>query len=322
MSFDWFSPNTLRGFYWESPFYFYFILAIPFIYFLRWLSKRGKGRSLSIGVIPKESIHPKWRYIRLIIPFFFTLGLLNLIAALARPQRSLEGDLAMIEGINMVLAIDISESMKATDLKPNRLTAAKNVARQFLENRVNDNIGIVVFAGEAITVCPLTNDYGLVANYLDNITWDLIDASGTAIGNALAVSINRLRDTPGENKAIILLSDGDNTAGNLSPMSASELAKSFGIRIYTIAIGEEEMNSRKVLNQVAKNSKGEFFEALSNASLMKVFDAIDELEKTRLSETLVNEVRDYYYVYLNSALLCFLIAFLLKNTFLGNALED
>jgi Ca-activated chloride channel homolog len=322
MSFNWFFPNTLRGFYWDNPFYFYFILAIPFIYFLRWLLKRSKGRRLSLSVILSEKLNPNWSSIRLIIPFFFTLGLINLIFAIARPQRSLQDDLAITEGINMVLAIDISESMKAEDLKPNRLTAAKNVARQFLQNRKNDKIGIVVFAGEAMTVCPITNDYGLVANYLDHISWGLLDASGTAIGSAIAVSINRLRDTPGKNKAIILISDGDNTAGNLSPMSASELAKSFGIRIYTIAIGKDEMGSRKVLSQVADNSQGEFFEALSNSSLMKVFESIDNLEKTRFSETIIKEVRDYYYVYLNWAMLFFLIAFLLKNTFLGNALED
>jgi Ca-activated chloride channel family protein len=321
LSFDWFSPEILLGFLWDKPFYFYLAFGIPLLFLFRWFFRTGKGRQLNLNINSKsERGRTSFTYVRLIIPAFFIFGLLCLIIALARPQRFLAEDELISEGVNMVLALDISESMKATDLKPSRLDAAKNVAKNFLEKRKNDKIGLVVFAGEAKSVCPLTTDYDLLSEYLDKISWDMISTSGTAIGNAIAISINRLRDTPGEHKAIILISDGDNTAGNLSPNSASDLAKSFGIRIYTIAIGKD--NSFEMLNEVSRNSQGEFYEATSNDSLERIFEAIDQLEKTRFADSVIKDVKDYYYIYLNWALFFFILTFILKNTFLGNALED
>jgi Ca-activated chloride channel family protein len=320
MSFNWFSPATLLGFVWDKPLFFYLTLAIPLLFLFRWFFKSNKGRRLNLNFNKKTSGNYSLHYFRLIIPLLFTLGLICMLIALARPQRFLAEEETIIEGINIVLAIDISESMKATDLKPNRLDAAKEVARGFLEKRTNDKISLVIFAGDAMTVCPLTTDYGLISDYLDKISWDMISTSGTAIGNAIAISINRLRDASGEHKAIILLSDGDNTAGNLSPNSAADLAKSFGIRIYTIVVGKE--NSDKMLKEVANTSQGNFYTAVSKTSLHEVFDAIDLLEKTRFAESNIKDVKDYYYIYLNWALVFFISSFLFKNSFLGNALED
>lgn len=321
LSFDWFSPEMLLSFIWDKPFYFYLAFGIPLLFLFRWFFRTGNGRQLNLSIKNKsERAQTSFTYFRLIIPLCFIFGLLCLIVALARPQQYLAEEESISEGINMVFAIDISESMKATDLKPNRLAAAKEVAKSFLEKRRHDRIGLVAFAGEAKTVCPLTTDYELLSEYLDKISWDMIPASGTAIGNAIAISINRLRDAPGEHKAIILLSDGDNTAGNLSPNSASDLARSFGIRIYTISVGKD--NSFEMLNEVSRSSQGAFYEASSNDSLEQVFDAIDELEKTRFANSIIKDVKDYYYIYLNWALFFFILTFLFKNTFLGNALED
>lgn len=259
---------------------------------------------------------------RFVIPLFNVTGLAFLLIALARPQRALLSGEELVEGINIILAMDISESMKTEDLKPNRLDAAKEVALEFLKGRKNDKIGLIVFAGEAITISPLTSDYSLLEYYIQRISWHVVSSTGTAIGDALATAINRLRDTPGESKAIILLSDGDNTSGNLSPSSASDLAKSFGIRVYTIAIGKELEQENNVLDKVATNSEGVYYSAGTKASLSSVFQQINQLEKSRFDQFAMKDLRDYYYVYLNWAMVFLLLAFLLKNTFIGNALED
>lgn len=321
----WFSPTTLRGFIWANPIYLYFILGIPLLFILRWFFGGNSGQKLNLSV-KKESISINWlKNLRFVVPVIFGFATALLLLALARPQRSLDSEETLAEGINIIIALDVSESMRTADLLPNRLSAAKLVARQFLDKRANDKIGLVVFAGESLSICPLTSDYGILADYLDKISWDMINASGTAIGNAIATSINRLRDASGESKAIILLSDGDNTAGNLSPESASDLAKSFGIRIYTIAVGTNigvEATNAEILNKISVNTDGVFFSAASREALLGVFENIDGLEKTIFAETLVKDVRDYYYIYLNWSLLAFVLFFLLRNTFLNNALED
>jgi Ca-activated chloride channel family protein len=214
--------------------------------------------------------------------------------------------------------------MLATDLQPTRLAAAKNVASRFIKNRTHDKIGLVVFAGEAFSLCPLTTDYRVLQSYIDLIEPSLIPAAGTAIGSALAVGINRLRDIPGSNKAIILLSDGDNTAGSLPPEIASELAKSFNIRIYSIALGTQnaaEIN-RDILKEVAGTGQGQFFDASSATNLQAVFHQIESLEKARLLDHFRQEFSDYYTIYLRWALVFFILALVFRVSPLGNILED
>ncbi|AWV99838.1 VWA domain-containing protein [Arcticibacterium luteifluviistationis] len=324
-SFEWFYPTTLRSFIWANPIYLYLVLGIPLLFILRWFFGGNTSQKLNL-IVKKETLSTSWlKNLRFVVPVTFGLATALLLLALARPQRNLDSEETVAEGINIIIALDVSESMRTADLLPNRLSAAKQVARQFLNKRANDKIGLVVFAGESLSICPLTSDYGVLAEYLDKVSWDMISASGTAIGNAIATSINRLRDTSGESKAIILLSDGDNTAGNLSPQSASDLAKSFGIRIYTIAIGTNigvEATNTQILNEIATNTDAVFYSAGSREALLGVFENINGLEKTRFAETLIKDVRDYYYVYLNWSLVIFVLFFLLRNTFLNNALED
>jgi Ca-activated chloride channel family protein len=205
------------------------------------------------------------------------------------------------EGIDIMLAMDISESMLATDLSPNRLDAAKNVAREFVKGRLQDRIGLVVFAGESFSICPLTTDYEMLNQYLDEINSNLIKTTGTAIGSALATCINRLREVQGTSKVAIILSDGDNTAGILDPLTATDLAKSFGIKVYTIAVGsnsESEKIDENTLREIANEGNGQFFRATDNQTLKNIFEQINRLEKVKVKDNVYRDVEDFYYIYL------------------------
>jgi Ca-activated chloride channel family protein len=325
LSREWFTPETLMGFHWAQPWYLYGLAIIPLLYFLKWFGSAKSTISLPFLLPENNSDSFRWvTLLRYFIPLFFTLGLVIALLALARPQRTFASEDRVPEGLNLILAIDVSESMNATDILPTRLEAAKQVAFDFLTNRQSDRIGLVVFAGEAFSLCPLTTDYTILQSYTRLIYPELVKTSGTAIGNALAMGINRLRDIPGQNKAIILLSDGDNTAGNLPPEMAAELAKSFGIRIYTIALGDAEGTEfdRDVLREVADVGEGHFFDVYSSDTLQHVFDEIEKTEQSRLMDYYRKEYTDYYQIYLNWALVFFLIALLLRVSPLGNILQD
>ncbi|UBM57631.1 VWA domain-containing protein [Marinilongibacter aquaticus] len=321
---NWFLPSTIKSFSWANPMYLYAIAGLPIVFLFRWFVFSSNRQDLKLS-ISAQWIRGYWlRWFRWWPSLFFGLGLTFCLIALARPQRAVPQEEALSEGLSLVLALDISESMETKDLLPNRLEAAKTVARQFIQARVNDKLGLVIFAGEAFSLCPLTSDYQLLQSFLSEVHGGQIKASGTAIGSAIATSINRLRDDPGKSKAIILLSDGDNTAGTIGPETATELAKSFGIRIYTIAIGKKRAGEVDfgTLRKMALDSRGAFFSAVSGSALSNVFTEIDLLERSRFDELGLREMSDYYYVYLNWAI-CFLLIYLvLKNTPIGNVLED
>lgn len=273
------------------------------------------------------------------------LGITCVLIALARPQIVRERHEDRSPGIDIMLAIDVSSSMADTDLKPNRLVAARQVAERFVNNRKNDRIGLVAFAGEAFSLCPLTTDYTLVRQYLGELKQSLIPASGTAIGDALARCINRMRtpetglsasDSTIASKVVILLSDGENTAGNLEPLMAARLAKAYGIRIYTIAVGKAGapvsiptdntptrfVVDEGVLKTIAQIGDGSFFRASDINQLSRIFTQINKLEKAPVQTRVYQDVQDFYRVYLYWALLFFLVALFLKSTIFGNSLED
>lgn len=323
LSYRWFLPETFESFIWANPYYLYAILAVPFVYLLRNLFTNRDREKLVLST-ETDGANAVFYWLRYLIPVFFGAGLILGIVALARPQRVLSIEEEIAEGIDIVLAIDISESMLTTDLEPNRLEVAKRVARNFIAKRENDRIGLIAFSGQAITLCPLTTDHTILDDYLQNLTPDFIQAQGTAIGNAIATAINRLRDSGNNSKVIILLSDGDNTAGTIGPETATGLAKAFQVRIYSIALGRQnakELDTR-TLNEIAEKSKGTFFRAISEGSLAGVFGEIDLLEKQKFENIALRDVTDYYYIYLNWAVIFILISFLLRNTPLGNLLED
>ncbi|WP_337043229.1 vWA domain-containing protein [Emticicia sp. 17c] len=322
---DWLSWQTLRSFVWADKIYLYGIAGIPFLFLLRWLFYNRGQQKLGLSLSGPQ-LKTRWvSYLRFLPPLFFILGIAFILISMARPQRVRESKEQFSEGIDIMLAMDISDSMLEKDLNPNRLDAAKNVAREFIKGRFQDRIGLVIFAGESYSICPLTTDYDLLNEYLNDINSNMIKTSGTAIGSALATCINRLRDVPGNSKVAILLSDGDNTAGNLDPITATDLAKSFGIRIYTILVGRDSKNVKvdeSSLREIAKQGNGQFFRATDNQTLKNIFGQINRLEKVKIKDNIYRDVEDFYYIYLNWAIVFLLTAFFFKNTFVGNILED
>lgn len=324
-SIDWLSWQTLRSFVWAEKLYLYAIIGVPFLFLFRWLFYTRGQQKLGLSLTSYQ-LRTNWiSYLRFIPPIFFILGIICILLSLARPQRVRESKEQFSEGIDIMLAIDISESMLATDLSPNRLEAAKNVGHEFIKGRFQDRIGLVVFAGEAFSMCPLTTDYEILNEYLNEINSNLIKTTGTAIGSALATCINRLREIPSKSKVAIILSDGDNTAGSLDPLTATDLAKSFGIKVYTIAVGADAAKAKideNTLREIAREGNGQFFRATDNQTLRNIFEQINRLEKVKIKDNVYRDVEDFYYIYLNWAVVFLLSAFFFKNTFIGNILED
>lgn len=324
-SLEWFSASALKKFEWANPYFFWLFFLIPILFFLKWVFKSQKKQTLVLSVSNLSIQASLFVWLRYFVPFFYILGIVCLILSLARPQLVNSDKEKYAEGIDIALAIDISDSMLAKDLQPNRLEAAKNIGKEFVEGRVNDRIALVAFAGETTTLSPLTTDYDLLKEYLNSLNTSLIKTSGTAIGMALSSCINKLRDVPSKSKIAIIISDGDNTTGAIAPETAIELAKTFGIRVYTIAIGKnstEEVIDEKTLKMLAEKADGQFFRATDNNALTKIFSKINLLEKTKFKDLAIKDVSDYYYIYLNWSILFFLISMFLKFTFLGNILED
>lgn len=322
----WFLPSTFSSFDWVHPLYLYGLTLIPVLFLLRDWLKSGSIQKLNVS-FPTNDIKSSWvSFLRFIPGIFlsFTIGLI--LISLARPQRSIAESEQYAEGIDIMLAMDISKSMDDKDILPSRLVAAKSVANQFIKGRTDDRIGLVVFSGEPYSLCPLTTDYDIIKEYIENISSQLITTSGTAIGNALGMCINRLREIDSESKVAILISDGDNTAGNLDPVTSAQLAKAFGVRVYTIAVGTDKNTTDKVdegtLREIAKISDGKFFRATDTRSLENIFKEINLFEKTEIKQNQYRNVQDFYHPYLRWAIVFFLISFALKSTFMGNILED
>lgn len=324
-SLHWFNPQTLGGFYWANGYLFWLLTLIPLFFLLKWVFRSYKRQTLELSVFSLPKDQSLLVRLRFIVPLFFMMGVASLIIAISRPQLPSSASKSVTEGVDIAIAVDISDSMLATDLEPNRLGAAKAIGQKFIDGRSNDRISLVAFAGETITLSPLTTDYASLKEYLNDLNTDLIRTSGTAIGMALASCVNKLRDVPGKSKVAIIISDGDNTAGTISPETAIELAKSFGVRVYTIVIGrnsEEEVVDERTLKMLAGGPNDKFFRAADNNALDHIFQQIDLLEKSMAENQEVRDMTDYYYQYLNWAILFILISLFLRVTLLGNLLED
>ncbi len=253
-----------------------------------------------------------------------------LIIALARPQSSTNWEESTTEGIDIVLAIDVSTSMLAEDLKPNRIEAAKNVAVNFISKRVNDRIGLVIFAGESFTQCPLTTDHNVLINLFKDLKSGTIE-DGTAIGMGLATGVNRLKESTAISKVIILLTDGVNNTGMVNPLTAAEIAKQFGIRVYTIGVGTEEglapvstpygtqymeVNiDEKTLQDIATLTDGKYFRATNKNSLRKIYNDIDVLEKSKIEITEFHKRSEKFVPFVLWAFSILLLAFILQRTY-------
>ena len=336
---EWFSLSTLNSFTWEIDVFMYLMIGIPLLFILRWLWRHKFNQKLPVAVTQKDLRVSPLTLIRLIPEILMMMVLAFICLALARPQRTNEKVEQWTEGIDIMIALDISQSMQIGDFLPNRLEAAKQVARNFIDGRVQDRIGLVVFSGDAFSLSPLTTDYALLKSYLDEISFEMIENRGTAIGSALAVVTNRMSESETKSKVCILLSDGDNTAGNIDPITAAELAEAYGIKIYTIVVGKEGLVpfgkdffgrpnmientvDESTMRKIAEIGSGEFFRATDNQALQQVFAKIDQYEKAEIKETRFKDTSDYYFIYLQWAIACFLLWLLLKSTFITNVLQD
>lgn len=273
------------------------LLLIPMILIFLWWSRSGRlARRKSLGFSSlfliewSRSVSPLRlnRRTDLLHLLFWVL----LLLALARPQQSLGEKPQPKEGIDIILCLDTSTSMEARDLRPNRLEAAKLVSEAFVKSRPDDRIGLVVYAGIALTQCPLTTDHSTLQLLLKRIFTGITQLDGTAIGNAIATCVNRLKDLPGNSKVVILLTDGRSNAGEIEPVKAAELAAKFGVRIYAIGVGTEVDTGflqgagidMETLNQVAQTTGGKAFRATNNHGLEEIYQEIDRLEKVEREE--------------------------------------
>jgi Ca-activated chloride channel family protein len=314
---------------------FLLLLIVPYVV---WYVMRHNKSQASMQVSDTRMYaHAPKSYKNYLIHAPFVLRVLAValvILVLARPQTTNRWQNSEIEGIDIMMAIDVSTSMLAEDLKPNRLEAAKEVASQFISGRPNDNIGITVFAGETYTQCPLTVDHAVLLNMINNVQCGLIE-DGTAVGMGIANAVTRLKDSKAKSKVIILLTDGTNNRGEISPLTAAEIAKSFGIRVYTIGVGTKDMApypypvvntvvyrqmvvdiDENTLTQIAGTTDGNYFRATSNTKLKEVYEEIDKLEKTKLNVKEYSTRQECFQWFALAALLCVLAELLLRNTIL------
>ena len=268
------------------------------------------------------------------VPFVLRFAAIGLISiALARPQSSqMSSREESTEGIDIMMALDVSGTMLAEDFKPNRLEAAKNVAIDFVKDRPNDQIGLVIFAGESYTQCPLTTDQKVLSNLIQSVEFGQIE-DGTAIGLGLANAVKRMKDSETKSKVIILLTDGSNNCGDIDPITAAELAKSFGIRVYTVGVGSygqarvpvqtpfgtqymtmDNEFDEGTLERIAQSTDGQYFRAKDNNSLQDIYNQIDQLEKTKLRvREFSRSHHENFMPYLLAALLCLLLEIILRH---------
>lgn len=305
-----------------SPAYLYLLLLLlPVIgwYIWRMHNADASVRLSSAGTLRHYAM-PSWlRH----LPFALRLAALTLlIIALARPQLTNRFQSETTEGIDIMMALDISGTMLAEDLKPNRLEAAKKVATDFIIARPNDQIGLVVFAGESFTQCPLTTDHAALVNLFQAVQFGMIE-DGTAIGLGLANCVNRMKDSETKSKVVILLTDGSNNSGDIDPQTAAEIAKTFGIRVYAVGVGAygqarvpvqtpmgiqymtmDSQFDENTLKSIASTTGGAYFRATDNKSLQAIYEQIDQLEKTKLRVREYAKRSEHFMPFLLAALLC------------------
>jgi Ca-activated chloride channel family protein len=325
----------LENIQFANPQFFWLLLLLPVAALWYFFKRKEQTASLKISSIKgfsKESILAKMK------PALFALRLLALtaiITALARPQtEDISSRTKTTKGIDIVMAIDVSSSMLARDLKPNRLSALKEVAANFIRKRPNDRIGLVVYAGESFTQTPITSDKTIVLNALREVTYGQLN-DGTAIGMGLATSVNRLKESKAKSKIIILLTDGVNNSGFIEPQTAAELAVEFGIKTYTIGLGtngnalspiaynpdgtfrygmRQVEIDEKLLEEIADVTGGQYFRATNNSKLEAIYDEINKLEKTEVEEFKYYKYEEKFRSFILLAGVLLLVEWLLRNT--------
>ena len=328
-----------------QPIYFsLLLLLIPYILWYVLWRNRGR-RKMEVAVVFSDTFVYKhapvsWRVRLIHLPMILRcIAFILIVVAMARPQTYSAWDERSVEGIDIMLAMDVSTSMLAEDLRPNRIEAAKDVAAEFIADRTNDNIGLTIFAGEAFTQCPMTTDHASLLNLLKNVRTDIaadgLISDGTAIGMGLANAISRLKDSKTKSRVVILLTDGSNNMGDISPMTAAQIAKSLGVRVYTIGVGTKKVAryplpvaggvqyvnipveiDTKTLKGIAATSDGNYYRATNNKELRQIYKDIDKLEKSRLNVKKFSKRYEAFQPFVLGALLMLLLEILLKYTLL------
>ena len=313
----------------NNPEFLWLLILLPFFFFWSYNFNKLKSSSLKISSIKGFNYKSIKIKILPILDVLRYIAIIMLIVAISRPQIiDVSTQTKTSKGIDIVIAVDISSSMLAQDLKPNRLDALKSVAKEFINDRVSDRIGIVVYAGESYTKTPVTSDKAVIVRSLDEIKFDGIIEDGTAIGMGLATAVNRLKDSKAKSKVIILLTDGVNNAGFIDPNTAADLALSFGIKTYTIGLGSNgnalapiAINpngtfrfgltkfeiDEKLLESIAKQTGGLYFRATDNEKLKDIYQEINKLEKTEVEEFKYSNAQEMYRVFV---LISFSLVFL------------
>lgn len=313
------------------------VLVVPMVAYYIYRLRQGGGATMRISTVDGVRRVPRSikYYLRHLPIVLRSLVVILIAVALARPQSAQHNSNSTTEGIDIVMSLDVSGSMLARDFTPDRLGAAKEVASNFIMDRPNDRIGLVVFAGESFTQCPLTTDKRSLLNLLGSVKSGMID-DGTAIGNGLATAVNRLRESKAKSKVIILLTDGINNSGQIAPLTAAEIAQSYGIRVYTVGVGTMGMApypvidmwghlsfqpmkveiDEKMLSQIAQMTGGKYFRATDNRRLKDVYDEINQLERSKVEVENFTRYQERFTLFVVLALILLVGEFALRQTWL------
>lgn len=321
----------------------YFILLILLIPYILWYflyRKKSEPTMQMSDTFPYRYAPKSWRMRIINLPMVLRCIAFTLVViVMARPQTHNSWDNKQVDGIDIMMAMDVSTSMLAEDLKPNRLEAAKNVAAEFIADRPNDNIGLTIFAGEAFTQCPMTADHASLINLLQSVRTDIaargLISDGTAVGMGLANAVSRLKNSKSKSKVVILLTDGSNNMGDISPMTSAQIARSLGIRVYTIGLGTNKVApypmpvaggvqyvnipveiDTKTLSDIAAVTEGNFYRATNNRELKQIYKDIDKLEKTKMDVKTYSKRYEAYQPFAIVALIVLLFELLLRTTVL------
>jgi Ca-activated chloride channel family protein len=317
---------------------FLLLLIIPYLLWYVMYRKKSEPTMRMSDTFAYRYASRSWKVILMPVQMVLRVIAFTLIViAMARPQTQNSWKNKWVEGIDIMLAMDVSTSMLAEDLKPNRIEAAKQVASEFIVGRPNDNIGLTIFAGEAFTQCPMTVDHASLLNLLQNVRTDIaargLIQDGTAIGMGLANAVSRLKDSKAKSKVVILLTDGSNNMGDLSPMTSAEIAKSLGIRVYTVAVGTDKSApypmqvggvvqyvnmpvevDTKTLEEIAAATDGTSYRATNNSELKNIYKEIDKLEKSKINSKKFSKKYDMFQPFALAAFIVLLIEVLLRIT--------
>ena len=328
MLYDWFS-----NMHFAQPLFFALLALIPLLVYWYINPPLRLQGTMIVSSIKSFGSGKSWKTVlRHALFVLRVLAIISIILALARPQTGSEQQITTGEGIDIVLCLDISGSMLAQDFTPNRMEAAKQVAAEFIDRRPTDRIGLVIFAGESFTMCPLTTDHAVLKNQLYNVQSGLLE-DGTAIGSGLATGVERLRSSQSKSKVIILLTDGEDNGGRLDPNTAKEIAKSFGVRVYTVGMGTEGFApvpvqtatgiimqrekvsiDEKLLTQIADETGGKYFRAKDNESLSGIYKEIDQMEKSKFEVKTYTHFTEKFLPFVIAAVAFVLMEWILRLT--------